>query len=234
MGASTPSGGSRLSDADGGARSRVTPATQAIRLATTMTGGVSLAIWMGGVARELNLLSQASEWRSRMTASEELPTMDSASLLADRVRLLYLRLIDELDVTVDVDVLSGASAGGINAASLAYSRVTGKDLGNFRELWLTLGSLVELLREPTDTDVPSLMYGDLKLFAPLNTALAELKQWPMSRATDRSLDLPPTTLFVTTTLMTGETSRFTDSYGTVVQDVDHDGVFSFTERSRAA
>ena len=30
--------------------------TQEVRFATTMTGGVSLAIWMAGVAREINLL----------------------------------------------------------------------------------------------------------------------------------------------------------------------------------
>ena len=43
--------------------SNVTPMTQEVRLATTMTGGVSLAIWMAGVAREINLLAQASQWR---------------------------------------------------------------------------------------------------------------------------------------------------------------------------
>jgi hypothetical protein len=43
--------------------SPVTELTQELRLATTMTGGVSLAIWMAGVAREINLLSQASQWR---------------------------------------------------------------------------------------------------------------------------------------------------------------------------
>jgi hypothetical protein len=43
--------------------SPVTELTQELRLATTMTGGVSLAIWMAGVAREINLLQQASQWR---------------------------------------------------------------------------------------------------------------------------------------------------------------------------
>src|ERR1700712_2173880 len=43
----------------------VTAKTQSIRLATTMTGGVSLAIWMGGIAREINLVSQASAWRRK-------------------------------------------------------------------------------------------------------------------------------------------------------------------------
>ena len=41
----------------------VTDLTQELRLATTMTGGVSLAIWMGGVSRKINLLAQASQWR---------------------------------------------------------------------------------------------------------------------------------------------------------------------------
>ena len=32
--------------------------TQELRLATTFTGGVSLAIWMAGVTREINLLAR--------------------------------------------------------------------------------------------------------------------------------------------------------------------------------
>lgn len=36
---------------------KVTLATQKLRLAVAMSGGVSLAVWMGGVAREINLLT---------------------------------------------------------------------------------------------------------------------------------------------------------------------------------
>jgi hypothetical protein len=43
----------------------VSLATQKLRLAVTMSGGVSLAVWMGGVAREINLLTQASDLRRR-------------------------------------------------------------------------------------------------------------------------------------------------------------------------
>ena len=43
----------------------VSLATQKLRLAVTMSGGVSLAVWMGGVAREINLLTQASDLRER-------------------------------------------------------------------------------------------------------------------------------------------------------------------------
>ncbi len=50
--------------------SPVTESTLELRLATTTTGGVSLAIWMAVVAREINLLAQSSHWhRARGTFS---------------------------------------------------------------------------------------------------------------------------------------------------------------------
>src|SRR5712691_8015584 len=41
----------------------VSDATQDVRFAVAMSGGVSLAVWMGGVARAVNLLQQASNLR---------------------------------------------------------------------------------------------------------------------------------------------------------------------------
>lgn len=122
--------------------SPVTALTQELRFATTMTGGVSLAIWMAGVTREINLLAQASQWRrlgGTFPTNSQLTNESAASLR------LYAQLIDLLDMVVDVDILSGTSAGGINAALLASSRVTGSDLGGIRDLWLDLGALTELL-----------------------------------------------------------------------------------------
>src|SRR5262249_7537641 len=43
--------------------SPVTASTLELRLATKMTGGVSLAIWMPVVVREINLPARASQWR---------------------------------------------------------------------------------------------------------------------------------------------------------------------------
>ena len=40
-------------------------------------------------------------------------------------------------------------------------------------------------------------------------------------------------MFITTTMMSGETSRVTDDYGTVVPDVDHHGLFTFHEKDLA-
>ncbi|MFL6163754.1 MAG: patatin-like protein [Jatrophihabitantaceae bacterium] len=197
----------------------MTPLTQEIRLATTLTGGVSLAIWMGGVAREIDLLTQASNLR-RLDDAAQLTLADSDP------RRRYLDLLNLLDVTVDVDVLSGSSGGGINAALLAYGRAAKRDLGKLRDLWLEMGALETLLRNPADTEFPSLLQGDAEMYANLQRALPKL---PM--VTNPSANTVSTTLFITTTLLTGEASRFTDTYGTLVQDVDHRGVFRFTQHT---
>jgi patatin-related protein len=207
--------------------SKLTELTQELRFATTMTGGVSLAVWMAGVAREINLLAQASQWRR--AGMDTLPPDNPLSKQATEARTLYAKLINLLDIVVDVDILSGTSAGGINAALLASSRVKGYDLGGLRNLWLDLGALTDLLRDPTDKNTPSLLYGDERMFAVLAKELpnlAKLAKGPPDPP-------PPTTLYVTTTLLTGETSQFTDSFGTLVQDVDRRGVFTFTERDLA-
>ena len=126
----------------------VSDLSQDVRVAVAMTGGVSLAVWMGGVAREINLLQQASNLRPRAAASAgaAAPPDPGADDIANpsldlRSRDLYLRLLDVLDVTVTVDVLSGTSAGGINAAMLGLSSAAGVDLAGLRDLWLTAGSL---------------------------------------------------------------------------------------------
>lgn len=211
--------------------SAVTELTQELRLATTMTGGVSLAIWMAGVAREINLLSQASQWRR---AGGAFPADSPLSKEAAASLKLYAQLIDLLDMIVDVDILSGTSAGGINAALLAHARIAGADLGGLRDLWLDLGALTDLLRDPRDEHTPSLLYGDERMFAALARQIPKLETGPFPPTKfPESARTPSTTLYITTTLLTGETSRFTDSFGTVVQDVDRRGLFTFNETQLA-
>ncbi|WP_395726825.1 patatin-like protein [Nakamurella sp.] len=198
----------------------VSPETQEVRLATTMTGGVSLAVWMGGVAREMDLLRQASN-RRRSGATE--PEVGREGTNDGPLRLLYRRLLDLLDQVVEQDVLSGTSAGGINAALLAHARVHDGDLGPLRDMWLELGSLQDLLRDPSDPDVTSLLYGDRRMLKHLNEQIGALVP---KKIPSRS---PSTTLYITTTLLTGESSRFTDALGTVVQDSNQRALFTFTQ-----
>lgn len=200
---------------------------QEIRIAVTMTGGVSLAIWMGGVARELNLLSQAS-WRRDLPVPREGRGFEVANLLR-----LYAGLMDELDVSVDIDVLSGTSAGGVNSAVLGFAEANNCDIGKWRDQWITLGSFQNLLRDPKEKDPSALLYGDKWMYAQLATVFPAFDRLP-ANPRRQDTNVPQTTVFMTTTLLAGEINRFTDSYGTLIQDTDHHGLFTFTHDDLAA
>lgn len=194
-----------------------------------MTGGVSLAIWMGGVTRELNLLQHASWVREADDpdgADRALENLEGGNA---KIARRYLRLLELLDVMVDVDMLSGTSAGGINAALFGLSRASGLDLGGLRKLWLKAGAFDTLLRDPRDDKPPSLLYGDQELLRNLVDGIGDLRNAtiPNTRQT------PETRVFITTTWLTPETSRFTDALGTLIQDSDHRGVFKFDQSKLA-
>jgi patatin-related protein len=199
-----------------GAGSSTHPAVE-LRLAVAFTGGVSLAVWMGGMAREMNLLLAASRFRHGKSVAD---TTEQGSM----VRGLYADLLNLLNVDCSMDVLSGTSAGGINAVILGLANVQRFDLDGLRELWFDAGSLGKLLRDPTDKQAPSLLYGDEGLLKGLRDGLEKLTEGSRADAVDAD---DPTQVFVTTTLLTGKPSVFTDEYGTLVRDIDHHGLFSF-------
>ncbi len=184
-----------------------------------MTGGVSLCIWMGGVARELNLLLHSG---------------NNASELARRVQGCYQRLLDLLSADVSVDVLSGTSAGGINAAILGLANVHNSDIGSLRELWLDQGAFDILLRDPKDSPTPSLLKGDEQLLVGLRKALETITAPVPGASPADAADPRPTDVFITTTFLAGEPSRFVDDYDTLVSDVDHHGLFQFGTDQLAA
>jgi len=116
-----------------------------LRIALVCFGGVSLAVYMHGIAKEILKLVRASaalhaikDRTRRRTASffdshdPDDPEYDSEAiyfeLLRDIGRKIELRAV--------VDIVAGASAGGINGTMLA--RALGHDLrfGPLRELWL--------------------------------------------------------------------------------------------------
>ena len=215
-----------------------------------MSGGVSLAVWMGGVAREMNLLQQASNRRRSQNdrsgsdgaqadagirqAADDRAGNGPASDWDARCRELYLKLLKLLNVTVRTDVLSGTSAGGINAALLGLSSVTGIDLGGLRDLWLTTGSMDMLLRDPGEPNPPSLMQGDKVLFSQLYRGIKDFCDSAPRYEAPAARPPASTTVFITTTMSSAETSRFTDDYGTLVPDVDHHGLFTFDEQALRA
>ncbi|MCK9894353.1 patatin-like protein [Frankia sp. AgB32] len=190
-------------------------ATQEVRLAVVMTGGASLAVWMGGVATEINLAAGA---RDDPSAGGPADPTDAA------VAARYARLLAILDVEIAVDVLAGTSAGGINAAMLGFASARRADLSPLRDLWLSLGSLDAMMRTPDDRTFPSLLRGDAVVLPALHTALAAVAATapPQHRHATR-----PTSMFVTTTIQRGEVVEHTDSLGGTMYDVDYRGLFVF-------
>ncbi|MCM3883016.1 patatin-like protein [Frankia sp. R82] len=200
---------------DGGAAQGAGTA-QDVRLAVVMTGGASLAVWMGGVATEINLATGGP-------GGGEAGAVDPVdAALAAR----YARLKAILDVTLDVDVLAGASAGGINAAMLGFARAHGARLAPLRELWLSLGSLDTLMRTPRDREFPSLLRGDEVVLPALRTGLRAVAATGRRPGPARA-ENAATALFITTTIMRGELAEHTDSLGGTVFDVDYRGLFVF-------
>lgn len=195
-----------------------------LRLAVAFTGGVSLAVWMGGMAREMNLLLSASRWRQ----GEPVP---DTSEQGRKARALYADLLELLNVDVSIDVISGTSAGGINAVILGLANVQRFDLDGLRKLWFDEGALGDLLRNPADKRPASLLYGDKVLLQGLRDGLKTLAGSPPD---DPVSGEDPTRVFITTTLLTGQPSTFTDEYGTLVRDTDHHGLFDFTSAQLTA
>ncbi|MFE2852241.1 DUF3376 domain-containing protein [Streptomyces lavendulae] len=142
------------------------PRSAELRLAVAMRGGVSLAVWMGGACCEMARLRAAAPGPAEGPPRPGSPGTD-----------VYRRVLERCGYRdVDIDVIAGTSAGGLNGVLLACHLVYGMPYGpGVRDLWLHLGDLESLLRRSTPFHVPvSLMQGDEVFYAGLRRALDEL------------------------------------------------------------
>ena len=102
-----------------------------LRFALVCYGGVSLAVYMNGTTKEVWKLARAS-MRRRVSTPDRPPARDS--------EVVYGALLDalcpELDLRILVDIIAGASAGGINGILLAQAISQGSDMEPLRDLWL--------------------------------------------------------------------------------------------------
>src|SRR3954454_15791472 len=106
-----------------------------------MRGGVSLAVWIGGAASELDALRGA-------------PRIAPA---------FYADLLALGGYTgVQIDVMSGASAGGLNAVLAASAMIGRRPVAEMRETWMRVAGLRELLESDVgaDRDRRSLLGGE--------------------------------------------------------------------------
>jgi patatin-related protein len=174
-----------------------------IRLGVVMTGGVSLAVWMGGVSLELYRAAAVDPDGGSSTLYEGLKALTSTELT--------------------VDVISGTSAGGLNgvflAAAIAYRRPEA-DIKSLRDIWLNVGNLRDLIRQPTDPDPRSLLQGERSFLPPVTKVLSDFIDVRQPAKADVTLGL-------TTTLIHPEVRHHADDFGDDMAQPNHRGTFRF-------
>lgn len=113
-----------------------------LRIALICYGGISLAVYMHGVTKELWKLARAS--RSFIAGDARVP---------DSSETVYLRLLERIEaqhglrIRVLVDIVAGASAGGANGVFLAQAIHSGQSLEPLTKLWLERAD-VDVLLDP--------------------------------------------------------------------------------------
>ncbi len=110
-----------------------------LRIALVCYGGVSLAVYMHGVTKEIWKLARAS---SAFHAGE--PSANGSEGLY-RELLEQIEREQDLKLRVLPDVVTGASAGGINAVFLAQAVHSGQSLEPLTNLWLETADVDRLL-----------------------------------------------------------------------------------------
>lgn len=115
-----------------------------LRLALVCYGGVSLAVYMHGITKEVWHLARASRAYHENGADNEVGGV------ARVYRDLFQKIEADhaLKLRVLPDILTGASAGGINAVFLAHALHSGCSLEPLTDLWLENADVSEL----TDPD----------------------------------------------------------------------------------
>jgi len=125
-----------------------------LRIALVCFGGISLAVYMHGITKEILKLVRASaalhgisDRQKRLKASF-FDSFDPGDPEYD-TEAVYFELLREIgrkiELRVIVDIIAGASAGGINGTMLARALSHDLPMNSLRDLWLENGDTSVLL-----------------------------------------------------------------------------------------
>jgi patatin-related protein len=178
-----------------------------VRLGLVLYGGVSLAIYMNGVAREFFRAVQGQG--------------------------IYKLIKALTDSDVIVDIISGTSAGGINGIMLAYALCNRRDFSTCAGLWRRDGDIRLLLRAP-DRDsghTTSLLDGEGYYQTRLEAAYREMPDYSNDpNGGDDPSEFNELDLFVTGTDIEGNVFTAFDDAGDPIDVKDHRTVFQLKHR----
>lgn len=212
-----------------------------LRLALVCYGGVSLAIYMHGITKELHKLISASR------AFDAAPAVNPFG--ADDTRAAYFDALVDLAAqgraaTVSIDIVAGTSAGGINGICLAKVLARNGSQDALKSLWIEQGDFRTLLRSPGVGGWKTrALIAAIRVLRQLNKNLALLRGDLMStllydaiagmdKAVEEAGPLrhvhAPLDLYVTATDLYGASVPVATGAGGVAQrETDHAQVFHF-------
>jgi patatin-related protein len=147
--------------------------TREVRFAVVMYGGVSLAIYINGIAQELLRWARSTAQDSTGKAlipsnasSGNAPTLSSTECVYRKLSYILsnqdrtftpkekldqanTKLADNEPIPTRfiVDILSGTSAGGINGIFLGKGLANGQDIGGLEDLWIKEGDMDTLIND---------------------------------------------------------------------------------------
>ena len=127
-----------------------------LRLALVCYGGVSLAIYMHGITRELQSLVRASNAYDADQVNNPFDPATETAYAYWNALAAKRRADQEVRTRVVVDVIAGTSAGGINGVVLAKALACDASQAALRDVWLTQGDLGVLLANPIARRLPGL------------------------------------------------------------------------------
>ena len=198
-----------------------------VRVAMALNGGVSLAVWRGGCAVELACARRA-----------HLGPEDAGTEKRPAPREVYHAICEAFGRELVVDILTGASAGGINGALLAGTMRAGRRLPPelLRRKWLDLGDFSKLLYDTGLPNPDAIMQG--KVFhealegmfrAVLGTAEADADELEQTAPppTQPGLAPYPAVLDVTITNVMGEPRAFVDDWDEQLSAREYRGLIRF-------
>ena len=110
-----------------------------LRLALVCYGGISLAVYMHGITKEIWKLTRAS--RAFHAGDGGLSPTEAIY----RDIFAHIEAAQQLKLRVLTDIIAGASAGGINGIFLAKAIATGQSIEPLTQLWLEEADVDRLL-----------------------------------------------------------------------------------------
>lgn len=192
--------------------------TKEVRFAIVMYGGVSLAIYINGIAQELLRLVRATARKqpADLTGTERIYRkvsylLDDETLTMDQLDQASADTNSLPPTRFVVDILSGTSAGGINGIFLAKALANGQNMDELKNLWVTEGDIETLINDRRSIEKPlelqdpptSLLNSERMYFKLLQAFDGMDKSVPSRTEIDESPFVDELDLFVTSTDLQG-------------------------------